>query len=178
MPKPGSPGMPSALSPVSARKSGMLSGPKPRSARNRTSFNTFFWRRSTWTTRSPCRHWPRSLSGVRIRTCSTWSRKRRAPLARPSSASYSRIDQTATPIARTASSTASNCVCSSGGTPSSLLYGANRSLRNDRIGLSNATAIWVTASAGSRKRAKRDSTMPTVALASLPAGARWSGRGA
>ena len=46
---------------------------------------------------------------------------KRAPLASPSSASYSCIDQTATPIAATPSSTVSNCARSSGGPPSSLL---------------------------------------------------------
>jgi hypothetical protein len=43
-----------------------------------------------------------------IRTCSTSSKKRAAPVARPSSASKSRIDQTTTPSARTAASTVSN----------------------------------------------------------------------
>ena len=92
-------------------------------------------------------------------------------MASASSASCSRIDQTTTPRARTASSTESNWARSSGGTPSSLLYAGNRSLRNDRIGLSNATARWVTASSASCSSASSEETTPTVALASQPAGA-------
>ena len=46
---------------------------------------------------APARHCPRSLSGVRMRTCSTSSRNRAAPVASASSASNSRIDQTVTP---------------------------------------------------------------------------------
>src|SRR5205814_1817093 len=80
-PKPARPGTPSASSPVSASQSGMLAGLIPRSAM-RPSSSIIFWRmRSTCTTRLPTRHWPRSLSGVRMRTCSTRSRQRAAAAA-------------------------------------------------------------------------------------------------
>ena len=55
-PKPSNPGMPSAVSPVSARKSGILVGANPRTARKVASSVSFLCRRSTCTTWSPRRH--------------------------------------------------------------------------------------------------------------------------
>ena len=147
----------------------MLAGPKPRSARNVASSVTLRWRRSTCTTRSPRRHCPRSLSGrhdahlvdLRRRTGARPWPARRRPRTRAST-------RPRRPARARPSSTGSNCARSSGGTPSSLLYAGNRSLRNDRIGLSNATAMWVTAFAGvvqqrqqRRRRRRRSPSRPT-----------------
>ena len=63
--------------------------------------------------------------------------------ASPSSASSSIMGQTATPIARSASSRGWNCASSTGSIPAPVLYSGQRSFRNDSITWSVATPRWV-----------------------------------
>ena len=80
-------------------------------------------RRSNSTTRRPRTHWPRSLSGVTIMTCSTRGSSAATAAAAPraSSASYSTIAHVVTPIASNAASMTGVWASSSGGMPALVL---------------------------------------------------------
>ena len=70
-PQRGRPGMPSALSPVSASRSGMEAGGTPYLATTAASSRVSPLRRSRQTTRFPSTSWARSLSGEQMTTRST-----------------------------------------------------------------------------------------------------------
>ena len=105
------PGIPSALSPIRARRSGIEAGDTPHFSATPASSMILSRMRSQRTIRSPSTHWAKSLSGeqITIRSTDFSTLQRAAPVARASSASKSTMGQTVIPRASAAASARGNC---------------------------------------------------------------------